>query len=30
MEWKMDLEGYTIDIGFCVSNIIVNPVTTGN
>ena len=30
MAWNMILEGFTLYMGFGVSNIRVNPVTTGN
>ena len=30
MAWKMDLEGCTLDMGFGVSNTIVNPVIIGS
>ena len=29
MAWKMDLEGFMVDMGFRVSNTRLNPVTTG-
>ena len=30
MAWKMESEGCTLDMGFIVSNIIVNIAATGN